>query len=193
MKETFFGTIAFILFMVYDLEQAGAVSHRFHKIIKFFFTIGFLVLVGTTGSLLWKCNISVTDWTGKTVLALIFSSLFLVMLIYTLFFALPFEETYVAQEAHRTYDKKMYALCRHPGVLWFAGFYICLWLAFGTKPLLVMAIWFSFLNFCYIVLQDCYTFPRIFFDYVDYQKRVPFLIPNGKSLKRCLDTFKESR
>ena len=118
---------------------------------------------------------------------------FLAVLIYTLFFALPFEETYVAQDAHKTYDKKMYALCRHPGVLWFAGFYICLWLAFGTKPLLVMAIWFSLLNFCYIVLQDDYTFPRIFSDYEDYKKRVPFLLPNGKSLKRCIDTFKESR
>ena len=120
-------------------------------------------------------------------------SIFSLGFIYTLFFALPFEETYVAQEAHKTYDKKMYALCRHPGVLWFAGFYICLWLAFGTKPLLVMAIWFSLLNFCCIVLQDKYSYPKVFSDYGDYQKRVPFLIPNGKSLKRCLDTFKESR
>jgi len=193
MKETIFGTIAFILFMVYDLEQAGAVSHRFHKMTKFFFTIASVILAAATVSLLWKSNIFVTVWTGKTVFSLVLAVLFFALLIYTLFFALPFEETYVAQDAHKTYDKKMYALCRHPGVLWFAGFYICLWLAFGTKPLLVMAIWFSFLNFCYVVLQDHYTFPRIFSDYGDYQKRVPFLIPNGKSLKRCMDTFKESR
>ncbi|MBQ3568755.1 MAG: hypothetical protein IJA25_07480 [Anaerotignum sp.] len=193
MKETIFGTIAFILFMVYDLEQAGAVSHRFHKMTKFFFTIASVILAAATVSLLWKSNIFVTVWTGKTVFLLVLAVLFFVLLIYTLFFALPFEETYVAQDAHKTYDKKMYALCRHPGVLWFAGFYICLWLAFGTKPLLAMAIWFSFLNFCYVVLQDHYTFPRIFSDYGDYKKRVPFLIPNGKSLKRCMDTFKESR
>ena len=193
MKETVFGTIAFILFMLYDLEQAGAVSHRFHKITKYFFTLGSVILLTSTGLLLWKTVPFVMLFSGRQILFIILTVFFLLLLIYTLFFALPFEETYVAQEAHKTYDKKMYALCRHPGVLWFAGAYGCLWLAFGTKPLLVMAVWFSFLNFCYIVLQDCYTFPRIFSDYGDYKKRVPFLIPNGNSLKRCMETFKESR
>ena len=193
MKEIVLGTISFILYMVYDLEQAGAISHRFRKITKSFFMAGSVMLVAATVMLLWRTGILQMDFGMKQIFFLMFAILFLGLLIYTLFFALPFEETYVVQDAHKTYDKKMYALCRHPGVLWFAGFYFCLWLAIGTKPLLVMAIWFSFLNFCYIILQDCYTFPKIFSDYRDYQKRVPFLIPNGKSLKRCLDTFKESR
>ena len=193
MKETIIGTIAFILFMVYDLEQAGAVSHRFHKMTKYFFTIGSVLLVAVTGVLLWRTNISVMDWNEKQIGFLLLTVIFFLLLIYTLFFALPFEETYVAQEAHKTYDKKMYAICRHPGVLWFAGFYFCLWLTFDTVPLLMMAVWFSFLNLCYIILQDFYTFPKVFSDYTEYQKSVPFLIPNGKSLKRCLDTFKESR
>lgn len=193
MKEIGLGTISFILYMAYDLEQAGAISHRFHKITKSFFTIGSILLVAATLMLFWKSDVLHMEWGRKQILFLILAILFLALLIYTLFFALPFEETYVVQDAHKTYDKKMYALCRHPGVLWFAGFYFCLWLTLGTKPLLAVAIWFSFLNFCYIILQDCYTFPKIFSDYADYQKRVPFLIPNGKSLKRCLDTFKESR
>ena len=193
MKETIIGTISFILFMVYDLEQAGAVSHRFHKMTKYFFTIGSVLLVAVTGVLLWRTNISVMDWNGKQIGFLLLTVIFFLLLIYTLFFALPFEETYVAQEAHKTYDKKMYAICRHPGVLWFAGFYFCLWLTFDTVPLLMMAVWFSFLNLCYIILQDFYTFPKVFSDYTEYQKSVPFLIPNGQSLKRCLDTFKESR
>lgn len=193
MKETIFGTIAFILFVFYDLEQAGAISHRFHKMTRYFFTAGSVFLVAATLCLLWNMDVLSAGWNGKMIFSLFLAIVFLLLLIYTLFFALPFEETYVAQDAHKTYDKKMYALCRHPGVLWFTGFYFCLWLAFGTKPLLVMAIWFSFLNFCYIVLQDCYTFPKVFSDYADYKERVPFLIPNGKSLKRCLDTFKESR
>ena len=193
MKEIVLGTISFILYMVYDLEQAGAISYRFRKITKSFFMAGSLMLVAATVMLLWRTGILQMDFGMKQIFFLMFAVLFLGLLIYTLFFALPFEETYVVQDAHKTYDKKMYALCRHPGVLWFAGFYFCLWLAFGTKPLLVMAIWFSFLNLCYIILQDCYTFPKVFSDYGDYQKRVPFLIPNGKSLKRCLDTFKESR
>ena len=193
MKETMIGTISFILYMLYDLEQTGTISHRFHRITKCFFTAGTLLLLFVTIHLLWKINVFSIEWDMKNFIFLGLSVGFFALLIYTLFFALPFEETYVVQDAHKTYDKKMYALCRHPGVLWFAGFYICLWLAIGTKGLLAMAIWFSFLNFCYVVLQDCYTFPRVFSDYEDYKKRVPFLIPNGKSLKRCLDTFKESR
>ena len=191
MGELILGTIAFILFMVYDLEQAGAVSHRFHKMTKFFFTIGFVLLCAATISLLRE-EVSFS-MVGKQIVFLILAVVFLLLLVYTLFFALPFEETYVAQDAYKTYDKKMYALCRHPGVLWFAGFYFCLWLAFGSGALLCMAVWFSSLNVAYIILQDYYTFPRIFSDYGEFKKRVPFLFPNGKSLKRCLDTFKESR
>ena len=193
MKEIVLGTISFILYMVYDLEQAGAISHRFRKITKNFFMAGSVMLVAATVMLLWRTGILQMDFGMKQIFFLMFAILFWGLLIYTLFFALPFEETYVVQDAHKTYDKKMYALCRHPGVLWFAGFYFCLWLAFGGKSLLVMAVWFSFLNFCYIILQDCYTFPKIFSDYDDYKRRVPFLIPDGKSLKRCLETFKESR
>ena len=193
MRELVLGTIAFLLYMVYDLEQADMVSHRFHIIVKYFFILGSAILLVATGLLLWKTVPLITPLSGKQILFLLLAVVFLLLLIYTLFFALPFEETYVAQDAHRTYDKKMYALCRHPGVLWFAGAYFSLWLMFGTMPWFAMAVWFSFLNFCYIVLQDCYTFPKIFSDYGDYKKRVPFLIPNGKSFKRCLETFKESR
>lgn len=193
MKEVVLGTISFILYALYDLEQVGFISHRFHKITKTFFTSGSVFLVAATVLLLGKMDIFSMKLNVKMVLFLFLAAIFLALLIYTLFFALPFEKTYVSQDAHKTYDKKMYALCRHPGVLWFAGFYFCLWLAFGGMPLLVMAVWFSFLNFCYIVLQDFYTFPQVFSDYADYKKRVPFLIPNGKSLKNCFETFKESR
>ena len=111
------------------------------------------MLMAATVMQLWKSDVLHMEWEIKQILFLILAILFLGLLIYTLFFALPFEETYIEQDAHKTYDKKMYALCRHPGVLWFAGFYFCLWLSLGTKPLLAMAVWFSFLNFCYIVLH----------------------------------------
>ena len=41
-------------------------------------------------------------------------------LIYTLFFALPFDETYAKQNNGRyVCDRGVYALCRHPGILCF--------------------------------------------------------------------------
>ena len=42
---------------------------------------------------------------------------FLGLLIYTLFFALPFEETYCEDNKLRAaYTEGMYGVCRHPGV-----------------------------------------------------------------------------
>ena len=123
MKEIVLGTISFLLYAVYDLEQGGAISHRFHKITKYFFTIGSVFLAAGTIMLLWKIDVLQMEYGMKRIIFLLFAILFFGLLIYTLFFALPFEETYVMQEAHKTYDKKMYALCRHPGVLWFAGVY----------------------------------------------------------------------
>ncbi|HIW17640.1 MAG TPA: hypothetical protein H9886_00675, partial [Candidatus Faecalicoccus intestinipullorum] len=38
----------------------------------------------------------------------------------------------------------------------------------------------SFLNLLYIGFQDMVIFPRIFVDYGDYKRKVPFLIPRRK-------------
>ena len=190
MLETILGGIAFLLFAIYDLEQARIVPRRFHAIVQFFFLIGFLLLMVATVHAVWGavdtvvCDLKLA---GGLALAL----LFFILLLYTLFFALPFEETYVTQTGKRTYDKGMYALCRHPGVLWFAGFYFSLWFALGSAALLWIAILYSGLNVGYIILQDMVTFPRIFSDYEAYRQRVPFLLPTPASLKRCVLTLRK--
>ena len=92
----------------------------------------------------------------------------------------------------KTYDRGMYALCRHPGVLWFAGLYAALWCTLGGKLLLWLAFFYSLLNLFYVILQDRYTFPRIFSDYESYQQKVPFLLPNRESLKRCVATLRKA-
>ena len=55
--------------------------------------------------------------------------LFLGLLIYTLFFALPFDETYVKENHERlAYTEGVYALCRHPA---FCGSPVILFLFLG--------------------------------------------------------------
>ena len=109
--------------------------------------------------------------------------------VYSLFFALPFTETYVHIPGKTVVcDRGMYALCRHPGVLWFCFGYLFLALAWGTGLIWGMAIVYSLLNVGYVILQDRWTFPRTFDDYEGYRKRVPFLIPTAGSLKRAWDT-----
>ena len=62
----------------------------------------------------------------------VFMLIFLALLIYTLFFALPVEASYAKPgEYRRACTGGVYALCRHPGVLWFSGLYLCLWGGFG--------------------------------------------------------------
>ena len=109
----------------------------------------------------------------------VFGRSVLLLLVYSLFFALPFQQTYLEEAAERrAYDRGVYALCRHPGVLWFILFYLCCWLARGSDALFWAWVLFSLLNVGYIVLQDLYIFPRTFGNYGEYRKTTPFLIPN---------------
>ena len=105
----------------------------------------------------------------------IFALCFLLLLCYTLFFALPFEETYVRESRGRRVCRTgMYALCRHPGVLWYAGFYFSLYAALGGTPLLVLAVTGTVLDLLYAVFQDVWTFPKTFCDYEEYRRAVSY-------------------
>ncbi len=62
------------------------------------------------------------------------------LLVYTLFFALPFEKTYTRLEENPpVYTEGVYSLCRHPGVVWF--FFLYLFLALLTGQRLMMAVY----------------------------------------------------
>lgn len=114
-------------------------------------------------------------------------------LIYCLFFALPFQETYIDQAGgRRVYDGGVYALCRHPGVLCFFAMYLFLGLAALPSRLLCHGMIFSLLNVLYAWFQDRVTFPKCFSDYEDYRKRVPFMIPTKDSVRLAGQTWRRS-
>lgn len=117
---------------------------------------------------------------------------FLALEVYTLFFALPFSDTYVEQAQGRlAYTEGVYALCRHPGVLWFAGGYLCLAGALGSGRLWAFCGLMVALDVAYVVLQDRWTFPRTFANYPEYRALAPFLIPTAASLRRCAQTLRK--
>ena len=117
---------------------------------------------------------------------------FLGLLIYTLFFALPFEETYCEKNKLRAaYTEGVYGLCRHPGVLWFAGAFLCMWGMLGGWRPGIYFVLMIFWNYLYIIFQDLWTFPRTFFNYREYQQSTPFLIPNGKSIRACMKSIRK--
>ena len=119
--------------------------------------------------------------------------LFLGLLIYTLFFALPFDETYVKENHERlAYTEGVYALCRHPGVLWFAGFYFCLAGFLGSGQAMG-AFWGPLLcgTYCTVFYQDRIVFPETFSNYGAYQQTTPFLIPDRNSTAACIKTWRK--
>lgn len=77
----------------------------------------------------------------------------------------------------------VYALCRHPGVLWFAGLYGCL--AFTVGLPLWEAVVLSALNVGLVVFEDWCVFPARLEGYGAYQASTPFLVPNRASIRAC--------
>lgn len=111
-------------------------------------------------------------------------------LVYCLFFALPFHDTYQAQDGvSPVQDAGVYALCRHPGVWCFLGVYLCLGAAALPGRLLLHGLLLSLWNVIYVVFQDLVTFPRTIDGYEAYKKRAPFLLPNGGSIRRAWRTW----
>ena len=181
------GLLGFLAYLLYDVNSVTRKDPWMHRL----FAVGSVLLLSATClDIASACNAgafrSVRSWllAGS---ALIFGC----VLLYTLFFSLPFEETYRSQDAaRRVYDRGMYALCRHPGVLWFFLFYLCLGLACLPGRLLLHGMIFSLCNLLYVIFQDRWTFPRTFPDYGAYRQTVPFLLPTCRSIRTAWQTRK---
>lgn len=162
------GLTAFGLFFLYDWNRV------FLKKTwpKHFFSVG-CVLLAAVG-----VRLAYGGWTAGIRLWLIPAVFCLAGLIHTLFFALPFEDTYCREADNRRVCRTgAYGLCRHPGIWWFLGCFGCLGLACTQPERLILALCLSLLNLGYAWYQDRLIFTQEFSDYEDYQKTVPFLVP----------------
>ena len=181
MFSLLLGCTAFLLYFLYDINSFT----RQFRIVHSFFTVGTLLLGTATVLDLWigwkaGCYSDMVDVVLLAGAAACFGAL-----IYCLFFALPFQETYAEQNTGRhVYSGGVYGLCRHPGILCFFGMQLLLGLAALPGGMIFRGLIFSLLNLLYAYFQDRITFPKTFCDYSDYQKKVPFLIPTGASIRR---------
>ncbi|HWP79605.1 MAG TPA: hypothetical protein VN446_03095 [Candidatus Acidoferrum sp.] len=173
MRELCFGLSAFCLFVLGDLNALLWKTKMLRPL--FFFGCG--LLAWATAAISMPLLPSAPAWR----LALFggIAACFFILLIYSLFFAIPFKETYISPAGlPKVCRTGMYGLCRHPGLLWFAGMYLFLYLALPSEQLLLAYLLFTGANYAYVVWQDLCLFPRVFADYGDYKLSVPFLIPN---------------
>ena len=188
MFSIILGNIGFLCYFVYDINSVT----KKNQILQRGFTVGSIfVFLGTIGML-------IDGWANRNqnvLICLLWSVLGIVMfilLIYTLFFSFPFKSTYVEEcKERKAYTEGVYALCRHPGVLWYTGMYLGVAGMIGSPKALLQSGIFVLWNVGYIVLQDKLIFPKTFVNYEEYKKAAPFLIPNKKSLERCLKTIKK--
>ncbi len=172
------GTAGFALFFLSDFND----WRLSRKGLKWAFPLGFLLLIiGTALSADPKAAL-LRGWLRMAGFAAL--ALFLALEIYTLFFALPAEASYARPGEERPVcTTGVYALCRHPGVLWFAGVYICLWLTVGL-PLWEAAL-YCVLDVLLVVFEDLCVFPARLDGYDAYRAQTPFLLPTRQSIRAC--------
>ena len=180
------GIGGFLLYLLYDVNSFTYQLRLLHGA----FALGTLLVGAATAlDLLEAWRLGAFSGPGDAAL-LLAAGACLAALVYSLFFALPFQETYRQQEQGRhVYDGGVYALCRHPGILCFFGLYLCLGLAALPGGLLAHGLAFSLLDLAYAGFQDRVTFPKTFCDYEAYRKKAPFPIPTGDSIRRARQTW----
>lgn len=176
------GCLAFICFGIFDLNKIKFMDKN----------INFLVILGSLILVLSTIAIIVSDFSAKISTTLeragfLLAILALLLLIYTIFGAIPFKKTYLnTQKGNTVVNTGMYALCRHPGVIWFFLFYLLLGLAFSNKVMLTATLVWTSLDIVYVYIQDRWIFPIMLEGYYAYKKQVPFLIPDITSLRNCM-------
>lgn len=186
MFSLYLGIAAFGLYFIYDINSFLWQKKSLHV----FFLLGTVLLGIATGLDLWEAWVAGAFSGVADVLLLIAAFSCFAALIYSLFFALPFQKTYTQQSTgNKVYRSGVYALCRHPGILCFWGTYLLMGLAALPSRMLIRCFLFSFLNLVYAWFQDCVTFPKTFCDYSDYKKCVPFLIPTSYSISMARKTL----
>lgn len=180
------GCFAFVFFYIFDLNKIIFL----HKTFNICFATGVAFLIFSTLGILFGDFEQIETASGLRIIFSGLSIVSLLLMLYSLFFALPFGKTYMGMEKeNNVVDTGMYALCRHPGVIWFFFFYLFLWLASGIKIIFWAAFIWTVMDIIHVYVQDRWLFPKTLKRYELYKKNVPFLIPDFNSIKRMFMTL----
>lgn len=177
------GALSFVLFTVFDLNKLK----RIHPLLNGLFGLGVLLLLISA----WGLLENAWDFGRMEPIPVfvVVSTIGALEMIYALFFALSFKETYVETGSGRLVDTGLYALCRHPGVWGFALLAFGIGFSLGSPLVLIAALVWTLLDILHVVMQDRYFFPATIQGYDAYQKRTPFLFFGLRELRACIDSF----
>jgi protein-S-isoprenylcysteine O-methyltransferase Ste14 len=186
MIYIFIGVIGFMILFFFDLVALREIPFLKTAI----WIVGYGLIAFSLNMTIRKGDhIPLPDYAKIT--GIVLATVFAILLIYSLLIEIPFKKTYLDKGAGTDLvTTGTYALTRHPGVLWFLFFFIGMFLATGSKILLIATpVWWC-MDIIYVVVQDKVYFPKQFGDsYHRYQNEVPILFPTRKSIEMCFKTF----
>jgi len=99
--------------------------------------------------------------------------LFLWLLLYSVFFETQKNNNGTSSQL---YQKGTYGFSRHPGFLWYTAINCLIAIYFWDFRVALLCLGFTLCNFILIFIEDVLLFPRIFLEYREYKKQVPFLL-----------------
>lgn len=175
---------AYMLFFFYDWRT---VSRKENTGSMAIFGAACVLVVAATVILL-AAQLPQCPWDAVSFIFLVLALASAALMVKALFFSLP-ANTYAAPaQARRTYTRGMYALCRHPGVLWYCLMYAFLAIMLRTPAAITGCCVLCLGDVAYMLFQDAWSFPRTFCDYDAYRKRVPLFFPTRASLHAACAT-----
>lgn len=186
MLYVLLGSLSFAPLYLFDrLKIVGA-----GKVAAPLFPLGCLGIFASTVGAFFSGQPRFAPSVGAAVVCGILAGVFFLMMLWALFFALPFSSTYVEGVKGAVVDTGLYALCRHPGVLFFGAMYLTLWPISGRDTMLLCALCLTACDVLHVWVQDRYYFSKTITGYDAYRQRVPFLIPSTASVRRCIQTLR---
>ncbi|PPD57324.1 methyltransferase family protein [Dehalogenimonas etheniformans] len=114
--------------------------------------------------------------------------------VYSLYFALPAVRTYIKPgSSGQLVTRGVYALVRHPWLLFFA--LSMTGLALGSRSILAVeaGIAWTILSLILVYVQDRKIFPHMFSGYAIYQKTTPMIVPNRNSVSAFFEGFRRNK
>lgn len=108
-------------------------------------------------------------------IALAAASPFLALLVYSVFLEIPLRRRSAA-----LYHSGTYALCRHPGLLWFVLAHAALNAVYRSPRFLLISLAMVGGDLALVLAQDTWLFRRRFPGYDAYRRSVPFLLPRPR-------------
>jgi len=177
------GALGFGFLLLFDLFSMNAKSY-----LKYVFCLAgsMMIVISSVFIILNFSETTFSLWTR--VIGGIFSFLFLVLLIYSVFIEVG-KKTYGFKTEFKLVTTGTYALSRHPGVLWFFLLYLCGFLLFQNTLVLYAGLVWTGVNILYVFIQERFIFHKIFDGYEYYQKSTPMIIPSYQSIEKCITTL----